>query len=307
MFVINPDPYLLPCYRISPFQTKDISLNNGLPNSNLIDDYLQKRFQGRKYIYLSNARKAISIALEYYNLQKDDIITIITTSGNFYLSDCVTKEIEKFCNWSRKIENKTKVIFVNHEFGYPFEEIESFKKYKIPLIEDCAHSFFSKDKDDTIGKIGDFTIYSFPKIFPLQIGGLLVSNLDCKLPGSVLLGEAEKRYIKNVLSHYIQRKDEIIEKRLQNYSYISIEFESLGLLERFKLADGIIPGVFMFRKGRHQIDLPELKKYFYAHGIQCSVFYGEESFFIPVHQALNEQDLSYFLEVMKSFIKLTIT
>ena len=46
----------------------------------------------------------------------------------------------------------------------------------MPIIEDCAGSFFSKDKKDTIGKIGDFVIYSFPKMFPLQIGGLLLSN-----------------------------------------------------------------------------------------------------------------------------------
>ena len=103
-----------------------------------------------------------------------------------------------------------------------------------------------------------------------------------------------------------QTKDEIIEKRLINYLYLSHGFNVIGLIERFKFKDGIVPGVFMFRKGGQQIDLNELKKYYYRHGIQCSVFYGEESFFIPVHQALNEYDLSYFIEVMKSFLTQSI-
>ena len=39
MFVLNPDPYLLPCYRISPFNTKDLHTNNAFSNSNSIDAY----------------------------------------------------------------------------------------------------------------------------------------------------------------------------------------------------------------------------------------------------------------------------
>ena len=73
--------------------------------------------------------------------------------------------------------------------------------------------------------------------------------------------------------------------------------------ERFKLEEGSVPGVFMFKTDSKNLDLPELKKYYYAHGVQCSVFYGEEAFFIPVHQALNEQDLLYFCDVFCSFLE----
>ena len=51
----------------------------------------------------------------------------------------------------------------------------------------------------------------------------------------------------------------------------------------------------MFRTDNYQIDLPELKKYYWAHGVQCSVFYGEDAFFIPVHQALTDTGLELFL------------
>lgn len=302
MFIINPDPYSLPSYRIGPFTTKDISTNCKINGRNIIEQYFTERFKRKDYIYTLNGREAINSALSHYNLLKDDVVTIHTTTENFYISGCVTREIEKFCKWSRKMEPNTKIIFVNHEFGYPYNDLLKLKAIGLPIIEDCAQSFFSKDEDNITGTIGDFAIYSFPKMFPLQIGGLLVSNIDCKLAESKLLGKDEKNYVKNVLSYYINNKDEIIEKRLSNYQFLSQEFMKIGFVERFKHTDGIVPGVFMFKNNNLQLELPSLKSYLYAHGIQCSVFYGEESFFLPVHQALNEYDLKYFIEVIKSFI-----
>lgn len=302
MFILNPDPYSMPYYRIGPFRTSDLSINHKLPDSNLIDDYLNQRFPGKGFIYTENGRKAINTALGFYNLKKDDVVTILTTSGNFYISGCVTKEIEKFCKWSRDFQSDTKVIFVNHEFGYPFSNLGKLKEYKLPIIEDCASSFFSLDKHYEIGNTGDFVIYSFPKMFPLQIGGLLVSNLSSEIDKRYQIGDLKLRHIKNVMSHYIKIKEEIINKRIVNYEYLRDCFESLGFLERFTLNSGTVPGVFMFRTKNYNLDLPELKKYFYSHGVQCSVFYGENAFFIPVHQSLNENDMQYFYEVIKSFV-----
>jgi hypothetical protein len=303
MFIINPDPYSLPCYRIGPFTTKDLTLNCELPESNDIDSYFVERFREKEYIYTYNGREAINIALSNFKLQKDDIVTIHTTSDNFYISGCVTREIEKFCKWSRKIESNTKLFFVNHEFGYPYKNLLTLRATGLPIIEDCAHSFFSHDEDNTTGTIGNYVIYSFPKMFPIQIGGLLVNNTNQNLKGTVTLNKTEKRYIRNVLSYYIHHNSEMIEKRMKNYNTLSKRFSELGFAERFTLSKGIVPGVFMFCKGYCHIDLPELKKFYYAHGIHCSVFYGEEAFYIPIHQALNELDLEYFFKVMKAFIK----
>jgi len=302
-FIINPYHELLPDFKICPFSNKDLLINRALPESDSIDDYFNSRFNKNKYIYTLNGREAIYLALKSYDLQPDDIVTIFTTSGNHYISSCVTREIEKFCKWSRVLEQNTKLLFVNHEFGYPYEQLQELKKHKLPIIEDCAHSFFSEDVENSIGTVGDFVIYSFPKMFPLQIGGLLLTHLNCELPESKLLEKAVKRYVKNVLSFYIPKKDKIIRKRLNNYSTLSQEFKKMGFIERFNVSDGIVPGVFMFRKAKTQIELPELKEYFYLNGIQCSVFYGEDTFYIPVNQSLNEHDLAFFVEVMKSFFK----
>lgn len=303
MFIINPDQYSLPCYRIGPFRTQDLSLNHSFPDSDLIDDYLKERFGARDYIYTYNGRQALHLALDYFNLEKDDIVTIFTTSGNFYISGCVTAEIEKFCNWSREMTSATKLILVNHEFGYPYADLVELKnKYKLPIIEDCAHTFYSEDESNNIGKVGAFVIYSFPKVFPMQIGGLLVSNLPGALNENTALSQDLLRHIKNVSSEYVNKESEIIRARVTNYIYLRDKFTELGFKERFPLNEKLVPGVFMFSTKGSNIDLPKLKQYYYDHGVQCSVFYGEEVFFIPVHQALSSHDLNYFYEVLKSFI-----
>ena len=67
MFVLNPDPYSLPCYRIGPFQTRDLSTNHSLPDSDLIDGYFEERFKNKEYVYTVNGRKAINLALIILN------------------------------------------------------------------------------------------------------------------------------------------------------------------------------------------------------------------------------------------------
>lgn len=296
-FIINPYHELLPDYKICPFSTTDIAFNRALDNSDIIDDYLSERFRDGGYCYTSSGREAIQLALSSYGLRRADCVTIITTTGNFYISSCVMREIEKVCSWSRSFELNTRLILVNHEFGYPFKEWESLLHYKLPIIEDCAHSFFTKDEH--IGKIGDYVIYSFPKMFPVQFGGLLVANRDSGALALRNCGVAEERYLKNVLSYYIQRQDSIIQSRLENYDLLKMQIEPLGCSERFEMSQEIVPGVFLFNIDNPNISLPALKEHMYAHGIQCSVFYGENAFYIPVHQNLNKPDIDYICEVIK--------
>lgn len=303
MYILDPDPYLLPAYRISPFMTADLSRNHSLPDSDLIDEYFNERFPDRSFIYTKNGRQAMDMALSSFNLQKEDVVTILTTSGNFYISSCVTGTIEKHCRWSREFNERTRMIFVNHEFGHPYPGLKEIKDHHLPIIEDCASSFFSRDRKNEIGNTGDYVIFSFPKMFPVQIGGLLVANHQGGKELEADLGREELRHIRNVLSSQIDRKEWIIQKRISNYNYLRDRFASLGFTERFQLDPGTVPGVFMFSTTGKGIDLPRLRTHFSAHGIQSGVFYKEEAFFIPVHQALTEQDLDYFLLVFKSFIQ----
>ena len=130
------------------------------------------------------------------------------------------------------------------------------------------------------------------------MGGLLTANRT--FTNTTKLHKEKLQYIKNVLSHYVVDEQSIIEKRIAHYNYLKSSLNKDLFEERFALSEGIVPGVFMFRVKDAGIHLPALKEQLYAHGIQCSIFYGEASFFIPVHQQLSHTDLDYFTAVIHS-------
>ena len=303
MFILNPDPYTLPTYRIGPFKTDDVGVNAKLPCDDFAFHYFNNRFGTGKWQYTFHGREAIQIALEKYNLQPSDLVTILTTSQNFYISSCVTKEIESFCRWNREIVPETKVIFVNHEFGYPYPEMEKLVATGLPIIEDCCTTFFSQDHSGKLGQHSDFSVFSFPKFFPLQIGGLLVNYSDADIKESQRLNEKEQAYIENAMSFYLKKEQEIVKTRKENWDYAISKFTKLGLTARFQDHEMTVPSALVLQNNRVINDLNQFKTFLYNHGIQNSVFYGEDAFFIPVHQNLMRADFDYFYEVIQFYIQ----
>ncbi len=305
-FVINPEKELLPDYRISPFTRKAMLENRELAGSDFLGGYLASRFPGRKALITKNGRNAIYHVLASLRLTAEDNVAILTTSGNSYISGCVTREIEKFCPWSRTIGANTKLILVNHEFGFPFGRQDELRATGLPILEDCAHSFFSGDERGLVGVNGDYSIFSLPKIFPIQVGGLLLAGRSWQgpwPPASAVLSEEEEIYIRSVTSHYLAGQDDIRRRRRANHFQLKELLKPLGITERFELKPDIVPGVFLFSCGLSPEALSRLKTYLYGHGIECSVFYGEQAFYIPVHQGLGEDDLVYFRDVIAAFFE----
>lgn len=240
------------------------------------------------------ARYAITAALEDLQLQKDDVVTILTTSGNFYVSGCVTKAIEQVCRWNREVCDDTKAILVIHEFGYPYKGLSELKKYGLPIIEDCAYAFFTTDNE--IGQVGDYVIYSTTKAFNMQLGGVLFSRSNVA-NGTT---DAEADYILLHLSCGLKKSQSIIEKRLHNYDYLCKELAPLGIAPFFDLEEGVVPGAFLFR-WREDIDYPALKEFMQRNGVECSVFYTEKAFYMPLHQNLSENELDYMIGLLNYY------
>ena len=260
-----------------------------------IDKYLKQRF-GKNYSICKKAREGIVIVLRELNLGPNDVVTILTTTGNSYISGCVTKAIDQVCKWSREFTKDTKVILVNHEFGYSYENLEELRKYNLPIIEDCAHSFFTKSKD--IGRIGDYVIYSFPKGFSTQIGGLIVykGHFSYRAPEDVC------RYVKSALEPQIEHIDEFVAKRFENYQYYCTKLKSIGISPYFTLKDGDVPGVYMFKWDK-SIDYRNLKQFLNSNGIDSSVFFGQEAYFVPVHHNLGKCEIDYICELIRYYYK----
>ncbi len=299
-FVINPEAYWRPAYRISPYNTSFVAQNQKIAIAKKIEpEKLQSCF-GSHFMWCNNGKQSIYKALECYSLKEEDEVWIITTSGNKYISSCVTNEIEKFCKWSQEKTDKTRLIFVNHEFGFCFPELQSLKVHNLPIIEDRALSFASTDQDNKTGTIGDFVIYSLPKFFPVNMGGVL----QCNNP--LLYKETNKNeqldsYLASLVTFYLNEKAAIREQRLSNYLYLDDKLGSFGFQPQFTLSEKEIPGVFMFRAAG--IDLPRLKIFMQQNGVESSIFYGEDSYFIPVHQGLNSGDLDFFCSLILYFLE----
>ena len=80
-----------------------------------------------------------------------------------------------------KISNRTKAIMIVHYAGMvcDLENINKIsKKYRIPVIEDAAHAFYSKYEGQFIGNNSRFTIFSFQAIKHLTTvdGGMICLN-----------------------------------------------------------------------------------------------------------------------------------
>lgn len=294
-YIFDTSIELKPSIRISPFNEEYLNcpINNPLDG----ECYLKNRFCN--YRLTIKGRSAIELALSYYQLKKDDTVTILTSSNNFYISSCVTNTIEKYCSWSRKISDKTKVIFVNHEFGYPYPNLQSLKEYNIPIIEDCAHCFMSDDELGLVGKTGDFAIYSLPKFFPMQMGGILsINNNSIHIPDTI--EENHKDYILRNISCNLSTLENICERRLTNYHYLKEQLKTIGIQPYFEEKRRTIPNVFLF-KWHSNINYALLKEFMQSNGVECSVFYGQNAFFVPVHQNLKKSHLDYIISLLKYY------
>ena len=305
-FVSNPDEFYAPSYRISPFRTSDIGKNLSLPHDRNILKTLDNRFQGRSWCYTKTGKEGIALALAALALNHDDCVTIMTTSSNKYVSRCVTNEIEKVCLWSREIQSNTAALFVNHEFGYPFRDLQNLKKYNLPIIEDACHSYLANTDRNDMGLVGDFIIFSLPKVYPIQFGGILSYKPNFNITPRVEFDSSIEKYLSAVISFYQNDLKKIKLARLTNYHGLVQRFAKLDCRPRFKLLKNDIPGVFLFSVPKG-VDLEKMKEHGWRHGIECSIFYGERAFFIPVNQHLTDTDLDYFFTVFFNFFTMGTT
>jgi hypothetical protein len=302
MYIINPPDHLRPSFRISPFRTESLFFDYSLEKENLADKYFDQRFGIGNWTYSLSGRDSLNQVLNLYALTSDKLVTIVTTSGNYYVSSCVTNEIEKYCSWNRDVTHATDLILIIHEFGFPFVDELGIRSKGIPVVEDYCTSFFSGDSNNEVTNNSDYFIYSLSKFFPLQKGGLIVSNkTECKLPSN----NVEKSlldYLRNAMSFYIRGLKSTIYTRRDNYNYGVRLFSELGFSERFESSADSVPLVLLFNNNGVIQDLPKFKKYLTNNGIENSIFYGEDAFFMPCNQAMNNTEFDFFYFLIREYL-----
>lgn len=190
---------------------------NGLPDS--IED-LEKnfcKFNKSKYsLALSSGTAALHVAYMALGIKEGDEVIIsdytfpATLIPLFLLRakpvlcdvDKVDANIDPYLI-EKLINKKTKAIVVTHWWGQPcnMKKIVNLAlKYKLKLVEDCAHAPGAKYLDKNVGTFGDFGCFSFDnnKLLASGEGGMLTTNNNNLYQKAILYSDFGQRLYKSI-------------------------------------------------------------------------------------------------------------
>ena len=155
--------------------------------------YLTYNSRGALYQLLSalpqNAGNTILLPAFHCVALVDPVVAAGFKAVFYRIRQDLTIDIEDFAS---KLKPGVAATVVVHFFGFPadLDDIAMLShEHGSYLIEDCAHSFLSRSGDETIGRRGDFAIFSYYKFAPSLVGGSLVvnrKNLRLELPNARL-------------------------------------------------------------------------------------------------------------------------
>lgn len=292
--IINGDPFYSPKIGISPFSLSSPKNPQNIDLKGM--DKLNQIFQSSAWTFTESGKSAIDLALNSLSLKRDDEVWIQTSSGNSYVSRCVTQKISNYCNWSMEKSAKTKVIYFIHDFGRDgSRQIDQLRVAGMPIIEDAAYGLITAKEGGWDFSRSEFLLFSFPKVFEMQFGGILSGTGVRKSQTGELID-----FVAKGASKWILNSEDIFVRRRLIYSLLESEFEKLGFIASYSLSEHENPGVFMFETDP-EMQLEDLKIFYNEHGCESSVFYGRTSYFLPVHQQLDENLIKYFADILRAF------
>ncbi|MBN1539129.1 MAG: DegT/DnrJ/EryC1/StrS aminotransferase family protein, partial [Candidatus Thermoplasmatota archaeon] len=150
------------------------------------------------WLLLPRATAGLKILRRFLQIEK---LSVLTTFNTHYISGCVL-EAFKGAMIYRDLQEEVDAIMVIHEWGKPLPNLGGIKKWaeghETPLIEDCA---LTMRKD--LGVHGDFVLYSFPKLLPMDSGGLLIGMNDGDLDEGMLQYTLEKDDAQSTGTQYL--------------------------------------------------------------------------------------------------------
>lgn len=304
--VVSPVENNHPLLSVIPCSLANAALNAKCENTegtNLISA-LVKRWSAREVVIEEDCRSSLRAVLDILDVRDaEDEVAVFTTSGMPYLSGCVTHSIELGGSIRREsVSRQTKAILLVHEFGYPIEDIAKYFEYGLPVIEDIAFSFNSKfSNGNPVGTRGDYVVSSFSKYFNIQVGGA-AARRNPELPHLAPQENSDTiNYIQRVVDSQYSMVSSFSDARLNLLSYFTRRFDELGCVPYFNNTSRAIPGVFLFRAPAHW-DLPRLKAHLWSIGVQCTVYYGDQAFYLPLHHNMTEGIVDYLFSLVASFI-----
>lgn len=304
--IIFTPPFILPDIRLTPFENTSIPVYSGQASQGGL---AAKQFFGDDFTILPRAIYAIKAVLQHIGVKKTDNVAIFNTFDTDYITRCVTAPVENLCSVSRKINDRTKAAIIIHDFGYPCKATKDIKrqceKRGIPLIEDCAWSYGTAlDQDTKIGEVGDYAVYSLPKILPLQYGavlkGLTINDED-NWNNYQLLDYFKRELVLDKLQEYLPSLSADNDKRRDNWQYLAGLFAQDGFEVYAKLEDEVFPGALLIKLDDYQKAFERFELF----GIETGRYYQGSALFLPVHQNLSRPQLDYIYGVFRGMLNLS--
>lgn len=161
---------------------------------------------------LGSGKGALALSLRYLSekkIVKNKTEEILVPD---WLGYWVYNQMQPWAFPAKKPSQKTKIIFVYHQYGFPqdMDKILEFARSKnLIVIEDCAHAIASEYKGRRLGTFGDFALYSFSKwFFCFALGG--VSSKDGDFKGFVDRSVSETPLGLTIFKDKIKFIDELI-------------------------------------------------------------------------------------------------
>jgi|GEM_PF-7004037 hypothetical protein len=291
--ILHPDPYLAPVIHMSPFSGKlDMEIYPCEMSEHEIINFTSDALFGEQLngLVTVNGREAIARTLEAIVTSPDFRISILTPSGSGYVSGCVTTEISKRCEYVYGEAADVDAYFMIHEFGRPMQPSAQVVNSGKPIIEDCAYACVTPDFRGGYGVVGDYIIYSLPKAFEMQYGGMLF--IKDKSSTEVRRSSEPHPYLLSRLRLFIERLQQLNQQRLDVYHRMQSVAGNYGFEEVLAYDGKGLPHAFMVRM-YEDVDADRVKTYINRQGIESSFFYGGGAYFLPCHQNLTRAEIEY--------------
>ena len=212
---------------------------------NLTENIIKKKLKSKYIALTQSCSDALELSCLLIDLKPGD--EVIMTSYTFTsTANCVALRGAKpvfvdikasdMCidvdQIEKMITKKTKAIIVVHYGGKCMnlnKIIKLKKKYRLYLIEDAAHSFLSKYKNDFAGTIGDIGVFSFHETKNLvgsQGGAISINNKKFLKRINNLLDKGTDRssFLKDYKKQFI-RENSRKTKSKKYYSWVDIGSE----------------------------------------------------------------------------------
>jgi dTDP-4-amino-4,6-dideoxygalactose transaminase len=156
---------------------------------------LKKEFQdwlsSKHVFFFESGRTSLYAILNVLDLKNDDEVLlqaytciavpepILWVGAKPVYVDCDEETFNmSVVDLEKKITAKSKVLIIQHTFGYPADLgklLEIAKKHNLFVIEDCAHALGSTYEDKLVGTFGDASFFSFgrDKVISAVFGGVV--------------------------------------------------------------------------------------------------------------------------------------